>query len=299
MWAPKNAYWARFVVIGRMQILKRPTSSSPNSYSSVIFLDFMQIIEAERIAEGGENREPYPAGASSTSGRKGSHMNIASNKKNLADWVNYYLEQTDWFVKQQCDFKYETDVGLLLKHFSSKAKIDIDRWRKVGDGLFLKVWEKSENIQSSVGYKEDLVIALTANAALSLHFAKTSLVELSLSYAMQTAQIFGMLVGASNLFVHELNVVRTIASLKAKRSRGMRSSDIEKEKEKDMIKAKYFELYKKEGKPPSASRIAGIMRPICKAINCSEQVIGRWIRGKPEKGIIGWCSEYATTQLEK
>lgn len=88
------------------------------------------------------------------------------------------------------------------------------------------------------------------------------------------------------------NSIAIIKSNEAKEHRSSRKIDRNIASEKEMVKAKYFDLYLKEGKEPSAARLAGIMKHQCKAITCSEQVIGRWIRAR-------WRAEFATTQPVK
>lgn len=233
-------------------------------------------------------------------------MNIASDRKNIADWVQYYVDQADWFVKQQLDFPHEADIGSRMEFFSLMAKSDLKKANLVADGLFLEAWEKSERIENSTHYKDSLILALTSNAALALFYEiEKNDSKLSLAFAMQASQIFGMLVGASNLWLYGLNAIRQSSSLMGKRSRELRKHTPKGKAEAaeiEIIRQKYFE-YMKAGTFKSAAWLAKIVQPLCSELTCSEQVIARWIRGYTDtttgKKIVGWRDEYATTQLAK
>lgn len=77
-----------------------------------------------------------------------------------------------------------------------------------------------------------------------------------------------------------------------KQGRASRPSDALKDQEKELVKAKYFEMRQRLGKEPPASQVANAMRTQCKAITCSDQMVSRWIRN-------GWRKEYETTLVVK
>lgn len=170
---------------------------------------------------------------------------------------------------------------------------------EIADGLYLEAFDAVLDITKVKGSCCLVLSALHYNRRAAIAADDQDQPETAFHYVLRVAELFGMFAATSKLPDSHIYWYEKMESRIKSDGRNGRQSDTQKEIEKGMIKAKYFELYDREGKEPSAPRIARIMRPSCTALKCSEQQIGKWIRGEKEKGIAGWRSEYATTQLEK
>ena len=92
-----------------------------------------------------------------------------------------------------------------------------------------------------------------------------------------------------------IKAIKAGKSAIAKKNRASRPSDAVKHKDKQLIKEKFFDLRRKEGKFPSIAKLARIMleQGNCELLTCNADSIGKWARNED------WRGEYATTQLVK
>ena len=129
---------------------------------------------------------------------------------------------------------------------------------------------------------KDIVNALVINAAASIMFHNQNEDDLSLTYGMRVSELFGMFWATVNLTQFVIKKSESLekrnASWSAKDRRSKRKINKLMDDEKGLVKSKYFELSTREGKAPTAPRLAQIMAPRCKAICCNPEVVRRWIK---------------------
>lgn len=232
------------------------------------------------------------------------HSNKKSSQKPvIKELVSEYRLRVDGLIRldeSKSDdelFPFKTTEGVVIEvAYDDNAKpLVIESFESrngfaIADELYQKALDSAMDIKKVKNACTVVLMALAHNQTAAVAADSQGAHDFAFHYLLKVAELFGMYVATSNLpeshiYWHE--------KMDSRLKKGFREKAGQKKKpEKDMVKAKYFELYDRDGKEPSARRVADAIRPKCKEIACSEQMVGRWIREE-------WRSEYATTQLEK
>ena len=199
----------------------------------------------------------------------------------LLGWVIHYLWQVD---------EISATTGRIIDHGIDANKLaehcldEMKSGRKDIVDLADQYYDHACNAARALAdrHTPDIVNALAINAAAAIRFYKQSESDKALTYGMRVSELFGMFWSTINLTEHVLENSDRLEKLndswRAKNRRANRKIDKQIDIEKALVKAKYLELKAREGKAPSAPRLAQIMAPHCKAISCNAEVFRRWIK---------------------